>query len=778
MSKPSLRVYFVEHAGGRRTGTLMRTWDELFDRPAPSAYGGDEGEVLRQLEVQLQRLEAEEPGALQRYLWTERFETRKVRVDVFPLTSVKKRPVIGSKRIPLRLGYAACAMAGGGYRIMVPRFGGWFVVEALELAPEILRHAVSTWLLGENPRWIYDFREAEDEYVREWEPRLLTRTGEASARASDEPTRPSLLAVAEDLVDRAAKGKLPRAIGASPELDALLATAFSARGNAAPPSLLIVGPPGVGKTTFVHRLARAMLERGRKDADAATPGLWATSADRLIAGMIYLGQWQERCLSVITELDGDGDWLFVDRLAPFLAGRGDGSSIADLFAPALESGAISLIAECTEPELAQARRTHGAFVDRFRVIRLAEPDASSMEAFATTFLASRKPPSGAPPTLHPQASRRMLRHLAAFHRDLAFPGKAVRFLEWLAQSGDAPSGTLYPRDVSEAFARFSGLPLELVSDDLAASAEQLAEKLRARVIGQDAACDGAARLLARFKAGVNDPERPIASLLFVGPTGVGKTELAKQLARVVLGDEGRLIRLDMSEYALRGAAQRLLEVGPGVRSLAQQVRDRPLSLVLFDEIEKASPDVFDLLLGVLGEGRLTDASGRLVDFRGTICVLTSNLGAGEGSAMGFGAGASSAGSAGSAIRDAGAAVRRHFRPELVARFDRVVSFRPLAFEDVERIVELELAAVGAREGMQRRGLWLSATAGARRALATLGFDPEMGARPLKRAIEERVVAPLAVALARDPGFRDRLIALLGPGDAPPRGAFAIAIEPG
>lgn len=764
MSKGSLRVYFVVHEGGRRTGTLMRTWDEFFDRPAPSAYGADEGEVLRQLEVQLQRLEAEEAGALARYLWEERFETRKVRVDVFPLTTVKKRPVIGQKRIPLRLTYAACKMAGGGFRVMIPRFGGWFVVESLELAPEILRHAVSTWLLGENPRWVYDFREAEDEYVREWEPRLLARAGEGAHGQAAGEARPTLAAIAEDLVERAAKGKLPKAVGPSPELDALLAAPL----GTPPPSLLLVGPAGVGKTTFVRRLARAMLDRGRADGDAPAPGIYATSADRILAGMIYLGQWQQRCLAMIEELEGEGDWLFVDRLGPLLEARGDGSSIADLLAPALEAGEISLIAECTEAELEQARRAHAAFVDRLRVVRIAEPDASAMASFTSSWLASRKPAPAAPaaPTLHPQASRRLLRHLAAFQRDVAFPGKAVRFLEWLVQAPDAKGGTLYPRDVSEAFARFSGLPIELVSDELAAGADALAARLRARVIGQDEACASVGRLLARFKAGVNDPERPIASLLFAGPTGVGKTELAKQLARTVFGDEGRMVRLDMSEYALRGASQRLLEVGAGVTSLAQRIRERPLSLVLFDEIEKASPEVFDLLLGVLGEGRLTDLGGRFVDFRGTICVMTSNLGAGEGGSIGFGEGAGS---------DPLPAVRRHFRPELVARFDRIVPFRALALDDVVRIVELELAAVAAREGMRRRGLRLVATDAAKRALAALGFDPAMGARPLKRAIEERVVATLAVALARDGSIRERAVALLAPGEARPEGAFAIEI---
>jgi len=310
------------------------------------------------------------------------------------------------------------------------------------------------------------------------------------------------------------------------------------------------------------------------------------------------------------------------------------------------------------------------------------------------------------------------------------------------------------------------VPLSLLSDDIAASAQDLATMLKARVIGQDAACDVCGRVLARFKANLVDPERPCGTLLFVGPTGVGKTELAKQLARTTFGGEDRMIRLDMSEYMLPGAVTRLTSARPGTLSLASRVREQPLSLVLLDEIEKAHPEVFDLLLGVLGEGRLTDDTGRFVDFRTTLIVMTSNVGVTDTRPVGFGEP-----SGGDFLRK----VRAHFRPEFYNRIDHVLSFRSLSPGDVERIVELELESAARRSGLLRRKLSLRATAGARARLAELGYHPTRGARPLRRLIEERVMTPIASKIAEDPSFRDATITVTVPSD-PQAGSFVVHVS--
>jgi ATP-dependent Clp protease ATP-binding subunit ClpC len=346
--------------------------------------------------------------------------------------------------------------------------------------------------------------------------------------------------------------------------------------------------------------------------------------------------------------------------------------------------------------------------------------------------------------------RQLVGHLEMFQRDTLFPGKAFRFLDWMNQQAErGKPRTLYPRDASEAYARYTGLPLQLISDEIPAEEATLATQLARGVIGQPRACELAAGVLARFKAGLNDPEKPVGTMLFAGPTGVGKTELSKQLARTLFGHEDRMIRLDMSEFMLPGSAQRLMEVGPGITSLAERVRQQPMSLVLFDEIEKAHPEIFDLLLGILGEGRLTDSLGRLVDFRMTVICMTSNLGVEQSEPVGYGAERGS----GDFLR----AVRQAFRPELFNRIDHVIPFRRLSEEDVLRIVDLELEKAASRAGLLRRRLRLVVEPDAKAWLARHGYDPKLGARPLKRLIEAKVMAPIAVRLSADAGLEGAML---------------------
>ncbi|WP_437575606.1 AAA family ATPase [Sorangium sp. So ce887] len=776
MTKKSLRVYLIAHHDGRVTGILLRTWAFVFDRPAPSAYGASEEDVLRKIEVELHARVATGEDDLDRYLWDESFEVRTLGVDVHPQTTVKRAAVVGRRRIPLRLTYLASKLAEGGYRVMLPRFGWSVIVEDLSIAPDVLRQLVTSALLGESPRSLFDFRSEGDEYVRPWSPRFPSRAEGSARRAADE--RPTLHAVAEDLVEKAARQRLPVAVGESEELEQALPVFDAARAaQGAPlPSILLVGGPGVGKTTWVYRLARRFAAWRRDKARALSPGLFSTSADRLLAGMTYLGMWQARCLKLVGELSHEGDLLHVGALLPLLRPQPDGSSIGDMFLPALRTGEVSLIAECTEPELEACQRRAASLVACFQVVRLREPDPAAVPALLAEYEARKD----ARVRLHPAGKKRLVQHLAMFRRDVLFPGKAFRFIDWLTQDAGARAGAdggaragadggrvLYPRDVSEAYARHSGLPIELIADEIPASAETIARGLKRRVIGQDEACDTAARVLARFKAGMNDPERPCGTLLFVGPTGVGKTELAKELTRSMFGDEGRMIRLDMSEYRLPGSSARLLQAGrPGATTLAQRVRQEPLSLVLLDEIEKAHREVFDLLLGILGEGRLTDEDGRHVDFRMVLIVMTSNLGVADRATVGFsGGGDGESGAAGAlrARRAAPAGVREHFRPELVNRIDHVVQFRSLERDSVLRIVDLELAKAETRTGLVRRNLRLRVLPEARAWLAEAGFDPRRGARPLKRVIEERVITPIAARMAEDPGCRDREIVVEGGG---------------
>jgi ATP-dependent Clp protease ATP-binding subunit ClpC len=735
MSKGSLRVHVVVHEDGKRTARLLRTWDSLFDQPPPSAYGATMDDIYAELEAKLEVMMLESKTELSRFLWTDEFRTQTIHVDVHPLSSIKKRPVIGKKEIPLVLTYAYAPLKGGGFRVMLPRFGGWFVVEELSLAGEVLRHAVSTLLLGENARWIYDFRQVGAEMVTEWSPPILARAKPPKEESEETEEHPELARVAEDLVKRASRGKLAPVVGESAVFESMKSWTTSTT----PPSILLVGPPGAGKSALVRRLAFHHVARKKElGKEATVPRIWSTTRDRIIAGMVYLGMWQARCITLVQEL-ADGDYLHVAALGGLLEAQPDGASIADFLEPAMDE--IRIIAECTQEELERARRARPSLVQRFTIVRVDEPTPADTLALGLAW--AKKKGIDA----HPSGMKRLVRHLTALERGVAFPGKVLRFIDWLAASSEGKRA-LYPKDASEAYSRYSGVPLSLLSDDVAASADDLAAMLKARVIGQDAACDACGRVLARFKANLVDPERPCGTLLFVGPTGVGKTELAKQLARTTFGGEDRMIRLDMSEYMLPGAAMRLTNARPGALTLASRVREQPLSLILLDEIEKAHPEVLDLLLGVLGEGRMTDDTGRFVDFRTTLIIMTSNLGVTDARPVGFGA---------TPGGDFTAKVRAHFRPELYNRIDHVLPFRSLAPDDVMKIVRLELAAVAMRPGLLRRNLTLRVSDAAQTRLAERGYHPTRGARPLRRLIEERVMTPIAAKLASDPDFRDRAV---------------------
>ncbi len=760
MKPASFRVYFVTHHDGRLTGHLMRSQHGFLDPAPPSAYGTTQEEVLALLELQLMAAEVNGEDSRNKYYWNETFEVGTTKVTVHPESAVKGRRVIGARQIPLRLSYAWSQTPHGGYRIVLPRFDWWFIIEELSIAADVLSNAVSAALVGEKGKWLYDFRREGDEYVHEWAPQWATKA-DSSTEENPFAGFPTLQQVADELLLQARKKRLPPAVGRHEEFLPYRDMVVAPR----PTSLLVVGGVGVGKTTWIHRLARYLLLEKRKHQ--VVPYIFSTNRDRILAGQVYFGMWQARCLAIVRELSNERHYLAVGRLVDFVRPMSDGASIADHFEEGLRAEELSLIAEATEVEYERLRLTRPRLVDLFHVVRLSEPAPKDVPQLMMRFLEK----SGAPNRIQSDGLVRLVRHLDDFVPGQCFPGKAFRAVRWLLDEAGSEGPPLQAQAVSKFFSRYSGLPNELIADEFALGPEAIRAKLAERVIGQPEACRAAAQVIARLKAGLQDPERPVAALFFVGPTGVGKTELAKQIARFMFGagaDSGtnRLIRLDMSEYMLPGSVQRLLSAeSEGMGSLAQRVRQQPLSLVLLDEIEKAHPEVFDLLLALLGEGRMTDDRGHLVDFRMVVFIMTSNLGVSERGPVGFD----------SRPQDGYIAqVRDHFRPEFFGRLDKVVSFRALSPEDVEQVTDLMLAELEERIGLRQRKLRLRVTPDARARLAQLGYHPTRGARPLKRVIEETVVVPLAVRMAEDPRLRDQVIWVIAQ-DRAPEGAITIEL---
>ena len=760
MTRAAFRVFATTHHGGLVSVVMLRRFRTTFDAPPPAAIAPDLETALARLAPQA-ALISEEPEDAPRYLWTEELELRRVEVDIHPGRPDPRGYVISRATVPLRLAYAAAKLADAPlYRICVPRFDWSFVSEDLAAVPDTIRALVFSALVGETPASLYDLRREVTEELLEWRPHDTAIA--AKKKAEDElPAAPTLEAVAEDWVSLARTGRLPAVVGVDPVFDTLASITDEKRF----PSLLFVGPRGAGKTALVRRIARAMMEKARGKGGRKRR-LWASSADRIVAGMVYLGMWQQRCLQLAHELGGSDDVLFLDRLADAMVPMSDGASITDLLAPAIVARELVVIAECDEVELVRARQRHPALVDALRVVRVPEATPAQTIALLEPYGQRLAPPVA----LSHEAARRLVELLAAFRRDAAFPGKALAFVDYLAtrppRSSRAPSPAAPPDalhlglsigELTDAFGAWSGLPVELLSPDQALDTAAIAAKLREGVVGQDAACAVAGGVIARLKAGLDDPQRPVGALLFAGPTGVGKTELAKQLARYLFGDAERLVRVDMSEVTTAAAIARLISPSPSGTSLADRIRRQPLSVVLFDEIEKADAAAFDLLLGVIGEGRLTDALGRLVDFRMAVIVMTTNLGAADPRPTGF----TSDGDLGP---DHVGAIRKFFRPELLGRLDAIVPFKPLPPAALERIVELELAKLRQRPGLVARNLRLEMTPRARRRLAELGHDPKLGARPLRRTIEDLVVAPLAERMARSPEWRDATVWIAAKGE--------------
>lgn len=560
--------------------------------------------------------------------------------------------------------------------------------------------------------------------------------------------KPALDESADKLAEKGIQGGLL--------LDEDVAKLAELLGGRFPTSVVLVGPSGVGKTTLFRELSRQRKKRGLGEYE-----FYETSGSRLIAGKTGFGVWQEHCGKFCSELSKKRAIVHLGNL--FELGNVGASvhnamNIAAFFRPHISRGDVLAVAELTEDEVALLERTQPALLNAFHRIDLKEPNDEKLK-FILELRVKQRSKTGI------KMDAETLEQITRLHRRFATysasPGRPMRFLDNLlnnrslaekkpkkgAKNKAKVALKLDESDVTKAFSDETGLPRFILDDEVALDLDDAKQDFESNVMGQGEAVDRVIDVVASIKTRLSRPDKPFASFLFIGPTGVGKTELAKQIARYLFGNENRIVRFDMSEFSDPVAVNRLIgtAVNSGEGLLTAKLREQPFSVVLLDEFEKADSSFFDLLLQILGEGRLTDGRGRLADFRNAVVVMTSNLGADSfgKSIEGFG---DSSMSPDNAREHFEGEVKRFLRPEIFNRIDRVIPFAPLSGETALAVTRKELNRVQRRDGVVMRKLQLDYTDEVVAWLASKGLDPRYGARPLKRMIEQKLLAPLAAEL--------------------------------
>ncbi|HXG67301.1 MAG TPA: AAA family ATPase [Blastocatellia bacterium] len=521
--------------------------------------------------------------------------------------------------------------------------------------------------------------------------------------------------------------------------------------------VLLLGPRLAGKTALVHEYVYRAVAK-RRSAHASRKNVWLISPQRLISGMSYVGQWENRLLAILKEATKQGHILyFDDLLGLFHAGisRDSDLSVAHVLKPYVEKRQFRMLAEITPEAFRVFQERDRAFADLFQILPVKQTGEDETLRIVIELMRQLERQHRCRFDL--EALPAALDLQRRYVRDAAFPGKAALFLRQLAvkyRNAEITRATVFAE-----FHAKSGLRVSFLDNRVELARKEVIEALAKEVIGQPAALEAAADVVCVAKARLNDPDRPLASFLFLGPTGVGKTQCAKSLAAYLFGDADRILRFDMNEFLSASSVARLVGTFRQPEGLlTSAIRRQPFSVVLLDEIEKAHPDVFNLLLQVMGEGRLTDALGRAADFTNAILILTSNLGVKEASSnLGFKQGETREGSV---YRQA---AEKFFKPEFFNRLDRIVPFERLRREDVRDIARNLIQGVFHREGLLRRRCVLQVDERAMEKIVDQGYHPTLGARALKRAIERQLTQPVAARLAAIKVETPTIISLL-PGD--------------
>ena len=570
------------------------------------------------------------------------------------------------------------------------------------------------------------------------------------AKGKSKSDTPALDAYGRDLTRLAIEGKLDPVIGREQEITRVLRILSRRRKN----NPILLGDPGVGKSAIVEGLAERLIKTDVPELQ--NKRIISLDLAVLVAGTMYRGQFEERMKNVLQELRKHPEIiLFIDEIHALMgAGNGSGSlDAAGILKPALARGEVQCIGATTLAEYKKTIEKDGALERRFQKIII--PPTTADETVGILQQLAPYYSDYHHVEYSPEAIEACVRLSERYITDRAFPDKAIDVLDEAGallasrhqnsevRDQNSKVTEVTDADIAEVVSIMSGVPVQRVATAESQRLRELDRELRSRVIGQDEAVSQVVKAIRRSRLGLADPNRPIGSFFFLGPTGVGKTYLAQCLAEEMFGSKDALIRFDMSEYGEKHTASLMVGAPPGYVAheeggrLTEAVRRKPYSIILFDEIEKAHSDIFNVLLQMLDEGRLTDRQGHTVDFRNTIIIFTSNVGtrqlAEQGAGIGFESTTLDARTSQSILTKA---LNRTFPPEFVNRLDAVVFFHSLGREALERIVDIELSGLLARTAVM--GYNITITPEVREQIIKEGSDPRYGARPLRRAIQTHV----------------------------------------
>lgn len=558
-----------------------------------------------------------------------------------------------------------------------------------------------------------------------------------------------------DITKAAREGRLDPLVGREDEIQRVIQILGRRRKN----NPMLVGDPGVGKSAIVEGIA-IKIATGDIPPVLADKRLISLDLGSIVAGTKYRGDFEKRLKAIINEVADNPDIiLFIDEFHTIVGAGGASGSLdaANMLKPALARGDIQCIGATTMDEFRKIVEKDGALDRRFQKIIVERTDIphtiSILDRLKTNYEKHHNV------IYTDEAIEACVRMSERYITDRCLPDKAIDAMDeagsMVRLKNTRKTGYVTAEDVAEIISKMTGIPSGKVAENEGSRLIRMRSKLQKRIIGQDEAIEKVVRAIQRNRAGIKDPGRPIGTFLFFGPTGVGKTQLAKSLAEYLFDSEDNMIRLDMSEYMEKFNVSRLIGAPPGYvgfeegGQLSERVRRKPYCVVLLDEIEKAHPDVFNLLLQIMDEGRLTDSTGRTISFRNTIVIMTSNVGSRELEEYGNGIGFATSGKNLSLNRRnvVEKAVRKVFPPEFINRVDEQVFFSQLTKEDIEKIIDIELK--GLKNRVRESGFELVVTAAAKRFVAEAGFDPSYGARPLKRAIQQHIENPVSEKIIED-----------------------------